>query len=95
MPNFLDGKDLIDCISCDLCAPVCPMKVGISGSFSAMNHYLKTADLDWAKEIEKSLVTDKGLKKAKECICCGRCEKHCPRRIKIRDHLLDISKIIK
>ena len=87
-------RELIPCIKCDKCLKVCPMQIGISGSFEAMNHLITSENIDEAREIEKTLVTDKGLKRAGECIVCGRCEKACPKRIKIRDELLDISKIL-
>ena len=85
----------IPCISCGRCLPGCPKRIGIPGSFSAMNYYLETADIDGAKKLEKELVTDRGYNKADQCIVCGRCEKTCPMRIKIRDRLLEISEIIK
>ena len=91
----LENEELIPCISCDECLPVCPMQIGISGSFTAMNHLISTGNLDEALSIEKQLVLDKGLKRAGKCIVCGRCEKMCPVRIKIRDRLLDISRILK
>ena len=84
----------IPCIGCDQCQRVCPKQIGISGSFEAMNHLTKTGNLEEARGIEKALVLDKGLNKAGQCIVCGRCEKVCPVRIKIRDRLLDISKIL-
>ncbi len=93
-----DGKttyDHIPCISCNRCQRVCPMQIGISGSFAAMNHLGKTGDMEAALEMERELVTDLGLRRAGECIVCGRCEKVCPPRIKIRDRLLDISKLLK
>ena len=94
MNNNKDNK-LIPCIDCGKCLLTCPVKIGIPGSFSAMNYLLETDDLPGALKIEKELVTDKGYNRCGRCIVCGRCEKHCPVRIKIRDHLLDISKILK
>ena len=93
--NAISDSKLIPCINCGKCLPVCPVKIGIPGSFSAMNYLHETDDLMGALKIEKELVTDEGYNRSGRCIVCGRCEKHCPVRIKIRDHLLYISKILK
>ena len=91
---ILTEYEAIPCINCGKCLPSCPKHIGIPGSFEAMNHLIKTGNLGEAFEIEKALVTDKGYRRAGECIVCGRCEKHCPAYIKIRDRLLDISKLL-
>ncbi|MBQ8302407.1 MAG: aldo/keto reductase [Clostridia bacterium] len=86
---------IIPCTSCKYCLKVCPMQIGIPGSLGAMNHYTLYGDLEGAKKRIEWSVTEKELKTADQCIFCGRCEKACPQHIKIRDHLLDISKTIK
>ncbi len=91
---ILQDYEHIPCIKCNKCILVCPKNIGIPGSFEAMNHLIITGNLDEALKIEKTLVTDKGFKRAGDCIVCGRCEKHCPKLIKIRDLLLDISKAL-
>ena len=95
MNNNTESYDLIPCISCNKCMPVCPVNIGIPGSFAAMNHFVKSGDIDSSLEMEKTLVTTPGYKRAGKCIVCGRCEKHCPMNIKIRDRLLEISKLLK
>ena len=92
---IITDYESIPCINCGKCLPGCPKHIGIPGSFEAMNHLIKTGNLAEALEIEKALVIDKGYRRAGECIVCGRCEKHCPSYIKIRDKLLEISKILK
>ena len=79
---------LIPCTTCNYCAKVCPMNIGVSGSFTAMNYYTLYKDLAAAKHQENWLVTGHGKKKAAECIKCGACEKACPQHIKIRSTLV-------
>ena len=85
---------LIPCTTCNYCAKVCPMNIGISGSFTAMNYLTLYNDMDMAKHQENWLVGGHGLKRANECIQCGKCEEACPQQIKIREHLSEISETL-
>ena len=85
---------IIPCTTCNYCAKVCPMEIGISGSFTAMNYLTLYGDLKVAKEQEAWLVGMHGRKKASECIKCGQCEEVCPQHIKIRDILEKIASTI-
>lgn len=78
---------LIPCTTCNYCAKVCPMNIGISGSFTAMNYLTLYRDQGMAKHQEEWLVGGHGLKHADECIKCGKCEEACPQHIKIRENL--------
>ena len=62
---------LIPCTSCNYCAKVCPMNIGISGSFTAMNYLTLYRDKNAAKRQEDWLVGGHSLKRANECIKCG------------------------
>lgn len=79
---------LIPCTACNYCAKVCPMGVGISGAFMAMNMLTLYGDLKKAQDEEKWLVTEHGRKRATSCIKCSACEQACPQHIKIRDELV-------
>ncbi len=85
---------LIPCTTCNYCAKVCPMHIGISGSFTAMNYYTLYNDLAAARHQENWLVKGHGLKKAAECIKCGACEAACPQHIKIRDELVKVTETL-
>ncbi len=79
---------LIPCTACNYCAKVCPMGVGISGTFMAMNMLTLYGDLKKAQDEEKWLVTEHDRKRATSCIKCSACEQACPQHIKIRDELV-------
>lgn len=85
---------LIPCTSCNYCAKVCPMNIGISGSFTAMNYLTLYSDAGMAKHQEAWLVGGHGKKSADACIKCGKCEEACPQHIKIRDTLETVKEAL-
>lgn len=85
---------LIPCTTCNYCAKVCPMHIGISGTFTGMNYLTLYHDLPAAKHQEEWLVGGHGLKPASECIKCGKCEKACPQHIAIREELVKADKAL-
>ena len=85
---------LIPCTTCNYCAKVCPMNIGISGSFTAMNYLTLYGDTALAKNQEGWLVGGHGLKRADECIKCGKCEEACPQHIAIRENLVKVSEAL-
>lgn len=92
--KILKSIPIIPCTTCNYCAKVCPMKIGISGSFSSINEYTLYQDLAAAKHREAWLVGGHGLKSAKECIKCGKCEQVCPQHIKIREELERVNEVL-
>lgn len=82
---------LIPCTTCNYCAKVCPMNIGISGSFTAMNYLTLYGDKANALRQENWLVGGHGRKRADQCVKCGKCEAVCPQHIKIREHLEEVS----
>ncbi|MBQ3403768.1 MAG: aldo/keto reductase [Synergistaceae bacterium] len=85
---------VIPCTTCNYCAKVCPMDIGISASFTSLNMYTLYGNLESAKNNEKWNVEGMGHKHASECVKCGACERACPQHIKIRDELVRVSETL-
>ena len=78
---------LIPCTTCNYCAKVCPMEIGISGTFTAKNIYTLYGNADFAQHQLGWLVGGHGRKPAIDCIKCGECVDACPQHIRIRKEL--------
>ena len=83
----IEAIPIVPCTSCDYCAKVCPMNIGISGTFKCLNIIKLYGNVKRALHEETFCVINPGKKRANECIKCGACERACPQHIKIRNTL--------
>ena len=84
--RIIREKEKVGCTGCRYCMP-CPQGVDIPGNFHFYN--LMYMEKKLASRFEFAQVM--GLRRepgfATQCIGCGKCEKHCPQHIRIRDML--------
>ena len=76
----------VNCTGCGYCMP-CPQGVDIPGSFRCLNEIAIEGRAKAEKEYWQVTAVRKVPGSASRCIGCGKCEKHCPQSIPIRDML--------
>ena len=81
----------VGCTGCGYCMP-CPKGVDIPGTFSAYNRYYNDSKFVGLKEYFMCTTLRKNSAAASQCIGCGKCEKHCPQGIPIREKLQESKK---
>ena len=81
----------VGCTACGYCMP-CPMGVDIPGTFAAWNRYHGENKFSGFREYLMCTALRKNPASASQCIGCGKCEKHCPQNISIREMLSQARK---
>ena len=86
--DILRRQDMIACTACRYCEDGCPKKIAIPDLFTCLND-VHTGSGN-PKEAYQTFTAGKG--KASDCISCGKCEKVCPQKLRIRTHLKQVAK---
>ena len=77
----------VQCTSCDYCAKVCPLNIGISQSLAVLNHFINYGDAASAGYQMGFVVRfNAGKNMITECIRCGACEDACPQNLPILEY---------
>ena len=87
----INEKMKVGCTGCGYCMP-CPKGVDIPGTFAAWNRYYTESKLNGLREYLMGTALRRTSAAASNCIGCGKCEKHCPQNIAIRDMLKQSKK---
>ena len=87
----INAKMKVGCTGCGYCMP-CPQGVDIPGMFAAYNRRYSEGKFAGLKEHFMCSAVRKDSTAAYLCIGCGKCEKHCPQAIPIREKLKEASK---
>lgn len=84
-------KERVSCTGCRYCMP-CPSGVQIPNIFHFYNLMYMEKKLPARIEFIQSMGLRKDPGFATKCIGCGKCEKHCPQQIPIREKLKEADK---
>lgn len=81
----------VGCTGCGYCMP-CPGGVDIPGSFAAYNRRYSEGWVAAMKDYFMCTAIRKDSSGASNCVECGKCERHCPQHIPIRQELKAVKK---
>ena len=87
----IDAKMKVGCTGCGYCMP-CPKGVDIPGTFAAYNRCYSEGRISAFREYLQSTAMRQNATCASNCVECGKCEKHCPQGIPIREKLKEAKK---
>ena len=87
-------KEKVGCTGCRYCMP-CPKGVDIPGTFAAYNTMYTEGKGDGRFQYAQAVSLTKEPVFASQCVECGKCEKHCPQNILIREKLKEADKALR
>lgn len=87
----INAKMKVGCTGCGYCMP-CPKNVDIPGTFAAYNRRYQEGKFSGLKEYFMCTTLRTNSAAASNCVQCGKCEKHCPQHIPIRQKLQEAQK---
>ena len=82
----ISKKIKVGCTGCGYCMP-CPHHVDIPGVFRCYNEIYTDNPATARKEYLRCMAFRKQPHSASNCVECGKCERHCPQEIPIRQEL--------
>ena len=87
----INAHEKIGCTGCRYCMP-CPKGVDIPGIFRCWNTMYTESKKDGRHQYFQAVAMTKTPSFASQCIECGKCEKHCPQSLPIRQKLKEADK---
>ena len=87
----INSKMKVGCTGCGYCMP-CPKNVDIPGTFAAYNRRYQEGKFWGFVDYVICTLLRKNPTPASNCIGCGKCEKHCPQHLPIRQKLGEAQK---
>ena len=90
--EIIRGKTAIGCTGCGYCVNHCPKQIPIPKYIKLYNEITRYPGDDW-KIIPTYHKMALSAGKASDCIGCHSCEKHCPQKLTISEHMKTIAKV--
>ena len=90
----INAHEKIGCTGCRYCMP-CPRGVDIPGIFRSWNTMYTESKFDGRRHYFQAVMLTQEPSDASRCIECGKCEKHCPQGLPIRQKLKEADKDIR
>jgi predicted aldo/keto reductase-like oxidoreductase len=87
-------KEKVGCTGCRYCMP-CPQGVDIPGIFRCWNAMYAESKSQGRFQFAQTVGLTKEPAFADQCIKCGKCEKHCPQSIPIREKLQEADRALR
>ena len=88
--DTINAKMKVGCTGCGYCMP-CPKNVDIPGAFAAYNRRYQEGKFWSFIDYMTCTMLRKNSTAVSNCVGCGKCEKHCPQQIPIREKLKDVQ----
>ena len=88
------ASDKVGCTGCRYCMP-CPKGVDIPGTFRCYNAMFIESPSQGRFQYAQTVGLTKEPAFASQCIQCGKCEKHCPQGLPIREKLKEADKALR
>ena len=87
----IKAREKIGCTGCRYCMP-CPKNVDIPGIFRCWNAMYTESKRGGRSQYVQTVALTKEPSFASQCIGCGKCEKHCPQSLPIREKLKEADR---
>lgn len=92
--GYIAETTKVNCTGCRYCMP-CPVGIDIPALFRCYNRMYSETKSSGRNEYMQSTALRVETVFADKCIRCGKCEKHCPQELKIRDLLKEADKAVR